>query len=239
MRLPGRERDLVAGFLAAEGILRHPDDLVGVEPCRDPRTGRPEPNIWNAALTEGVAFDPRTSRFGVVTAACGLCGTRTLEDLERRVPPPAALPPALPGGFLEQGFRRMRRTQEVFARTAGVHAAALVETAGAWLDLAEDVGRHNAVDKVLGARFLAGEYPLERPAFLLVSGRVAFEIVQKAALAGIPAVAGVGAPTSLAVEAAARWNLALFGLVRDGSANRYHGSLRLGGDQPPRCSASR
>ena len=220
MRMPGRERDLLAGFLASEGVLRRPEELLEAAPCVDPETGEAAVNVWNAALAPEVGFDPRERRFGPVTSSCGLCGARTLEELERKMPAP---PPAcsLEPSFLLGAFEHLRSGQEVFERTAGTHAAGLLREDGCWIDLAEDVGRHNAVDKVLGARLLAGEYPCGRPTVLLVSGRISFEIVQKAALARVCAVAGVSAPTSLAVDAARRFGLALYGLVRDGSANHY------------------
>lgn len=220
LRLPGREADLVAGFLAAERVIAHPEDLAGVAPCLDPETGEAAPNVWNAALAEGVSFDPRQRRFGIVSSACGLCGAQSIEDLERTVPP-LRRPPELGVAALAAAFRGLRASQPLFAATAGVHAAGLLPPGLELADVAEDVGRHNAVDKVLGARLRAGDYPLAQDASLLVSGRVAFEIVQKAALAGIGAVAGVGAPTSLAVAAAQRFGMALYGLVREESANRY------------------
>lgn len=227
LRLPGREADLVAGFLAGERVISRPEDLLGVEPCLDPETGRPEPNVWNAALAEGVAFDPRRRRFGYVSSSCGLCGVTALGELQRQVPPLPAGPAEISAAFLTRAFERLHREQPVFRRTSGTHAAALVRPGGDWLDTAEDVGRHNAVDKVLGARLRGDDYPLLQPCVLLVSGRVAFEIVQKAALAGVAAVAGVGVPTHLALDAAAAFGQSLFGLVRDGGATAYAGPTRL------------
>lgn len=218
LRTPGRDADLVAGFLAAERVIAHPEDLSGLAPCAPVAASAPG-NAWNAALAEGVAFDPRERRFGVISGACGLCGVETLAELERAAAPIPPMP-ALGLAELQAGMEAMRAAQSLFSRTGGTHAAAL------WgeqrlLDCAEDVGRHNAVDKVLGARLRAGEYPLRRPLLLLVSGRIAFEIVQKAALAGVSAVAGVGAPSSFAVDTARHVGLALYGLVRPRSANRY------------------
>lgn len=221
MRMPGREADLVAGFLAAEQVLRHPEDLLAVEACPDPVSGAPAPNVWNAALSPGVAFDPRVRRFATVPSSCGLCGTRTLEDLEREVPVRPERPAELAPGFLAQAMAGLSRRQPVFERTAGVHAAGLLGLDGTWLDAAEDVGRHNAVDKLLGAALLAGDYPLERPAWLLVSGRVSYEIVLKAALAGIGGLAGAGMPTSMAVEAARACGLRLHAFVREDGGLRY------------------
>ncbi|MFQ5748610.1 MAG: formate dehydrogenase accessory sulfurtransferase FdhD [Planctomycetota bacterium] len=227
MRLPGRERDLVAGFLGSEGVLRDSGDLGPIEPCLDLESGRPSPNVWNAGLADGVAFDPRERRFGVISSSCGLCGTRTLEDLEKVLHALPRVPAALPAGFFQDSFQRLEEDQEVFRRTAGVHAAALFHPQGACLDVAEDVGRHNAVDKVLGARLREGRYPSPEPAVLLVSGRISFEIVQKAALGGVGVVAGVSAPTSLAIEGAGRFGMTLFGLARGDRVNRYAGRVKL------------
>lgn len=221
MRMPGRERDLVAGFLAAERILTAGADLAGIEPCADPQTRKPEPNIWNVGLADGVAFDPRARRWGTVSTSCGLCGAQTLEDLQKETPELVMPSRQYSAAMVWQGFRELRRRQVVFEHTAGVHAAALMAESGSLLDVAEDVGRHNAVDKVLGACLRADNYPLEDAAMLLVSGRISFEIVQKAALAGISSIAGVSAPTSLAIEAAERFNQYLFGFAREASLNQY------------------
>lgn len=226
MRTPGRERDLIAGFLAAEGLLHGAQDLVGIEPCRDPSTGEEEPNLWNVACAEGVAFDPRNLRQTPVTSSCGLCGARSLEDLQREMPARSTqLPRGLRLASLIAAFETLRQEQSLFEATAGSHGAALWDPlSGELLDSAEDVGRHNAVDKLLGARLRADDYPVERALGLLVSGRISFELVQKAALAGLSLVAGVGMPTSLALEAAQATGLALCGWVRDGGANVYVGA---------------
>lgn len=231
MRTPGRDRDLVAGFLAAEGVLRDAEDLAGVEPCLDPETGGPAANVWNAVLAPGVPFDPRERRFAPVGSACGLCGARTLDALIRELPPLPAPPATLALADLTAAFEALHQRQALFAATAGSHGAALWTPAAGLLDVAEDVGRHNAVDKLLGSRLLAGGYPVAPeeadPPLLLVSGRISFELTQKAALAGVPLLAGVGMPTSLAVEAAQRCGQALLGWVRDGGASVYAGATRL------------
>lgn len=225
LRTPGRERDLIAGFLAAERVIRGPEDLLEVEPCLDRENGRAAPHVWNAALAEGVAFDPRAARALMVGSACGLCGIRVLEDLRAGLPRAIASPPPTSVAAMRSAFAALRARQSLFARTAGAHGAALALAAEAGVlalaDVAEDVGRHNAVDKLLGAALRAGRYPLETPAWLLVSGRISYEIVQKAALAGVGGVAGVGMPTSLAVSAARACGLSLHGFVRDGGGLRY------------------
>ncbi len=219
MRTPGRERDLIAGFLASEGVLERPEDLLAVEPCRDP-SGRPEPNVWMVSVADSVVLEDGQRRAGYVGSSCGLCGARTLDALDRALPPIVPWSP-LAAPLLLEGFVRLRDRQDLFRHTAGAHGAGLLAPDGSLADVAEDVGRHNAVDKVLGARLREGRYPLEDPFILLVSGRLSFEIVQKAALGGVGAVAGVGAPTSLAVEAAERFGIRLSGWVRDGGASAY------------------
>jgi len=227
LRLPGREEDLIAGFLAAEGILREAEDLAGIAACPEAGSGRPATNVWNAVLRAGLSWKAeRRTAEGPLAASCGLCGVRSLEDLEPRLPPraPAPAPGELAAG-LGAWLGEMEAQQAVFQRTGGTHAAALLERDQAgewrWLDLAEDVGRHNAVDKVFGARLRGGRWPLRRPSLLLVSGRISFEIMQKAALAGVPAVAGISAPTSLAVAAARRYGQILLGMARAGRAALY------------------
>lgn len=229
MRTPGRERDLVAGFLAAEGLIDGKDCVTAIEACLHVDTGLPEPNIWNVALADGVAFDPRNLRQVVVSSSCGLCGARSLEDLQRDMPALASgLPKELALSSLLQGFQQLRERQSLFQATAGSHGVALWDPMSAQLlDVAEDVGRHNAVDKLLGAQLLADAYPAVKPLGLLVSGRISFELVQKAALAGIPLLAGVGMPTSLAVHAAKETGQVLLGWVRNAGANLYAGEMQL------------
>ena len=233
MRTPGRDRDLVAGFLAAEGVVRGGEDLAGVERCPDPETGQPAENVWNAVLAPGVRFDPRERRFAPVGSSCGLCGARTLDALARELPPLPPPPEAVALADLQAGFDALHERQALFAATAGSHGAALWTAADGVLDVAEDVGRHNAVDKLCGALLLADGYPVDpgevgagAPA-LLVSGRLSYELVQKAALAGLPLLAGVGMPSSLAVEAAERAGMSLLGWVRDGGASVYAGPTRV------------
>lgn len=226
LRSPGRERDLIAGFLASEGLLRGPDDLLAIEPCPPAAGAAPDDQAWNVALAEGVPFDPAKARSGLVGSSCGLCGTRLIEDLQRQLPRRAGPPPPQPTlSALQEAFAELRRRQPTFERTAGTHGAGLaaMDPGGGLrlLDAAEDVGRHNAADKLLGAQLRAGHWPLERPALLLVSGRISYEIVHKGALAGVAAVAGVGMPTSLAVRAARAAGLQLFGFVRDAGGLAY------------------
>lgn len=222
LRTPGQERELLAGFLASEGVLRDRDDLGAIDPCRNPETQRAEANIWNVGLAPGVAFEPAKRRWLPVGSTCGLCGARTLEELARELPKRldlAAIEPDLE--YFAQLDHEIRRAQATYQRTAGCHGAGLFDADARMHAFAEDVGRHNAVDKVLGSELLADRYPAEEPRLLFVTGRISFEIVQKAAMAGVSTVAGAGAPTSLAVEAARRAGVQLLGLVRPERANRY------------------
>jgi len=212
MRTPGHDADLAAGFCFTEGIVDDPDDLVRVEPCNLADYG----NIVDVIRTNTT---PVTRREFYLSSSCGLCGTQTLDRIARRIS-------NVPNDFnvsetvLTHLPHRMIEAQEVFARTGGLHAAALFTPAGHLRLLREDVGRHNAVDKVIGGLLLSGQVPCGS-AVLIVSGRASFELVQKAARAGISFLAAVGAPSSLAVEAAERFGMTLVGFLREGRFNVY------------------
>lgn len=224
MRTPGADRELAAGFLFAERVLKTQDDLGTIAWCTDLRATNPE-NVVNVTLT-GVSADALesalASRRQVVTnASCGVCGRVSIESLmvdcariEAPVRVPAEVVTAMPAA--------LRARQAVFTQTGGLHAAGLFAADGTLLDVAEDVGRHNAVDKVIGRLILREALPASAVA-LFVSGRTSFEIVQKAWLAGISCVASVSAPSSLAVELAASAGMTLIGFVRDAGFNVYAG----------------
>jgi FdhD protein len=228
MRTPGHDFELVAGFLVTEGIVDGWADLSELSYCRS-GAGPQLYNIVEARLRPGVTVDlARLSRNVFTSSSCGVCGKGSLEALDMsgcrplptegtiRLSPEilAALPAALQGG------------QRDFERTGGIHAAALADAEGRVDAVYEDVGRHNAVDKVLGEAFLARRLP--RPdRVLVVSGRTSFEILQKAVAAGVPAVVAVGAPTSLAIDLAQRFNLTLVGFTRGGGFNLYAGAERV------------
>jgi FdhD protein len=222
MRTPGRDRELAAGFLLAEDVIRGSHEAGLIAYCDDPDIAARE-NTLNVTVT-GEAVDRLVLRLGerrqvTMTSACGLCGRRTIESLRARVPTVdgrwsvrvdvvRALPAAL------------RRAQAVFDATGGLHAAGLFTLDGMLELAAEDVGRHNAVDKVVGRRLLEDRLPLDR-SMLVVSGRASFELVQKALLAGIPLVAAVSAPSSLAIELAEEAGVTLCGFVRGDAFNVY------------------
>ena len=227
MRTPGEDRELAAGFLLTEGVIRGREDLLDLLVCRElpqPRAG----NVIDALLAPGVAFDfARLTRHVFSGSGCGVCGKTVLDAVFQRIDPvpdkvrfaPAMLA-ALPA--------RIAAAQPGFAATGGLHASALAEADGSLACVREDVGRHNALDKVIGRALLDGRLPLGRNA-LLMSGRVSFELVQKAAAAGIPLIAGIGAPSSLAIECARRAGQTLIGFLRRDRMNIYSGAHRLQG----------
>lgn len=220
MRTPGDDEDLVTGLLVGEGLVVEPAELrrLAVE-----AGDADEADLARVEIDGAVDLDARVGRRVLAsTSACGLCGRMELTRLDRRAGPApdvrAEVLAALPG--------RLRAGQPVFDQTGGLHAAGLFALDGAPEVLREDVGRHNAVDKVVGAAWRAGRLPAT-DLLLAVSGRVAFEIVQKAAAAGVTAVIAVGAPSSLAVAAARVAGLVLAGFARDGRANIYAGEHRV------------
>jgi FdhD protein len=225
MRTPGRDRELVAGFLFAERVLRHPDDLGAIAHCTDPDGSQAE-NVINVLLTGESAAAARQALTGrravVASSACGVCGRRSIEDLAADCAPVPPLP-LLDPEVIVRLPRVLRDAQAVFEQTGGLHAAGLFRADGSVLDVREDVGRHNAVDKVIGRLILRDEWP-SRGAVLCVSGRTSFEIVQKAWVAALPCVVSVSAPSSLAIEVAAAAGITLIGFVRDDSYNVYTGA---------------
>ena len=228
MRTPGHDDELAVGFLYTEGIIRAREDVIAVAPCGlpDPETG--ETNTVRVDLAPHVTPDlKKMERHFYTTSSCGVCGKASLDALETGVTRP--LPReglTLTPDIVHRLPQTLRAAQEVFDRTGGLHASALYDAAGDLLALREDVGRHNALDKVIGAEFLADRLPLSER-ILLVSGRASFELVQKAVAAGIPVMAAVGAPSSLAVEMAERFGMTLLGFVRDGRFNIYAGEWRI------------
>jgi FdhD protein len=220
MRTPGNDAELAAGFLFTEGILRAPGQIAKITPGKR--------NVIHVELAseDGVDLE-RLERHFYLTSSCGVCGKASIEALETigcEIPPRER--PLIDPDVIHKLPETLRAKQQVFDRTGGLHAAALFDVDGTLRNVREDVGRHNAVDKLVGAAFLKGETPLNDH-LLLVSGRASFELVQKALMAGIPVLAAVGAPSSLAVELALRYGMTLMGFVRDRRFNVYSGSSRL------------
>jgi FdhD protein len=221
MRTPGHDRELVAGLLYSEGIVRHRDDLLALEGSRDPLDYDPD-NLVTVRLAPAAAARrgevEQARREVVTTSACGLCGRKHLDDVVARLPRVAPL--EMPFALLAELPGRLGAHQKLFRQTGGLHAAALFDGAGALLGLYEDIGRHNALDKLVGASLLAGELPWQGRV-VVTTARAGFELVQKTLMAGAGILIAVGATSSLAVEVARRGGLALYAFARNGRANFY------------------
>ena len=231
MRTPGDDLELAAGFLVGEAVIRSPADIAGIKLCDGTACGHGDHeglgNIADVTLAAGVTVAPSARRSFLTTSACGICGKTSIHDI--CVLPAAALagdPARFAPAVLAGLPGRLRDAQQVFSRTGGLHAAGLFNADGELIVVREDVGRHNAVDKVVGWALLDGRLPLAG-CILLVSGRASFELVQKAVLAGIPLLAAVSAPSSLAVDLAEEAGLTLVGFLRGPSMNVYTGAHRL------------
>jgi FdhD protein len=217
MRTPGNDFELAVGFCATEGILRSVADLDSVAYCLAGE-GEQEYNVVTVKLRHRVDLRGHERNF-VANASCGLCGKTTLAQVEQLCAPVGA-GPIVARSVVATLPDRLRAAQAVFDVTGGLHGTARFTVGGELIAVREDVGRHNALDKLIGHALLDGQLPL-RDDVLMVSGRVSFEIVQKAAMAGIPVICAVSAPSSLAVEAANRLGQTLVGFVRGGAANIY------------------
>lgn len=230
MRTPGHDEDLAAGLFFAEGVLEQREDLLALERPSDPRI-EPElrANALIATLSKAAfARAEGLQRSTVMGSACGVCGRTVIGRVLPEGTPRIQSTLRVDAELLYALPARLREQQSVFARTGGLHAAGLFDAQGRLLAAREDIGRHNAVDKLVGARWLAGELPL-RECVLMVSGRAGFEIVQKATFAGIPIMASVSAPSSLAVELAEAAGITLVGFLRERRFNVYaHGARVLG-----------
>ncbi len=228
MRTPGNDFELAAGFLYGEGILHGPDDVEQITYCLGPEKEKQEYNVVSVRLRPGVRFDPdRLLRHFYTTSSCGVCGKASLEALQiGSVPTLLSDRPSIAAEIVPQLADKLRQAQPVFEKTGGLHAAALFDNQGNLVSLREDVGRHNAVDKIVGERLLGNQFPLH-DYLMMVSGRAGFEIVQKALVAGIPLVVAVGAPSSLAVELAREFGMTLLGFARGDAFNIYAGAQRL------------
>jgi FdhD protein len=216
MRTPGADFELAVGFCVTEGIVTSPTEVASVAYCVE--GGEQRYNVVTVRLREPVSLDGRERNF-VANSSCGLCGKAALDQIEVQCRP-LADGPRIAGSTVLRLPDRLRDAQQVFEVTGGLHAAALFEPAGELVALREDVGRHNALDKIVGHAALERQLPLAQNV-VLVSGRVSFEIVQKAAVAGVPIVCAVSAPSSLAVQAATRLGQTVLGFVRPGRFNVY------------------
>jgi FdhD protein len=233
MRTPGDDVDLVHGLLLAEGVAVKKDDVLAARYCAGvDAEGRATYNVLDVTLAPGVAPPPASlARSGYTSSACGVCGAQTIDAvLGRRAwehQPPSAGSVTVAVDVLAALPDALRLRQQVFARTGGLHAAGLFTLDGETLCVREDVGRHNALDKVLGWALREGRLPLAE-AVVQVSGRASFELVQKALMGGVPVLAAVSAPSSLAVDLAQQGGLVLVGFSRGGRMNVYAGAERIG-----------
>jgi FdhD protein len=233
MRTPGDDVELATGFLVGEAVVRSAEDIAEIKICDGVSCGHGDHgdgelgNIADVRLAPGIAVPPGARRSFMTTSACGVCGKTSIEDISAAPHAPLAADTtrfdpavlaALPG--------RLREAQRVFSRTGGLHAAGLFSADGELIAVREDVGRHNAVDKIVGWALLNDKLPLAGRV-LLVSGRASFELAQKAVLAGIPLLAAVSAPSSLAADLAEEAGLTLVGFLRGPSMNVYTGASRL------------
>ena len=223
MRTPGHDSELAIGFLLTEGVIASAADLLEVNQC--PRTAGEEGNVVDILLRQPERVDfERLTRHVFSASSCGLCGKASIEAVQQRFPPLPELATITADRLLALPAQ-LEGSQSAFHRTGGLHAAALFNATGHLLVVREDVGRHNAVDKVLGWAARSSAAPGEQAIGLMVSGRISFEIVQKALAARLGVVAGISAPTSLAVEFARANRQVLAGFVREGRLNLYAGSL--------------
>lgn len=225
MRTPGSDFELAVGFLFTEGIIKLPYQIKEIKFCGKP--GKPQ-NTIKVDLLEDVSIElKKLERNFYTTSSCGVCGKSSLEALATGAKPIENSDlPKTKSETIHSLSETLRNNQSIFEQTGGLHAAGLFDPDGNLLDLKEDVGRHNAVDKLIGKQFLDDKIPLSDK-ILFLSGRVSFELIQKAVMAGIPIVCAVGAPSSLAVEAANELGVTLVGFVRDGRFNIYSGVERI------------
>ena len=226
MRTPGHDAELAAGFLLTEGVIRRAEDVLDLVPCCD-QPGAAAGNVLDVLLAPTVAFDvARLTRHVFSSSSCGVCGKATLDAVLQTFRPVVSdtrFDPVIIARLPEQ----LRAVQPGFAATGGLHACALFDPTGKILQVREDVGRHNALDKILGRALLDRQLPLTQTG-LLLSGRISFELVQKALAAHVPLIAGIGAPSSLAIDCAERGGQTLIGFLREDRFNIYAGARRLG-----------
>lgn len=234
MRTPGSDRELAAGFLLSEGVIASRDDVFEISVCPgvQDENGVAEPGVVDVLLSRPEAVDfGRLTRHVFTSSSCGLCGKAVVAEVLKAHPPldvKASERRELTPGLISALPESLRHAQAAFAATGGLHASAIFDATGRLVVLHEDVGRHNALDKVLGASWLSGRWPLDSD-ILVLSGRVSFELVQKALVARLPVIVAISAPSSLAVVTAEAAGITLCGFVRDGKMNIYTHPERLVG----------
>jgi FdhD protein len=226
MRTPGHDFELAVGFLFTEGIIHHFDQIESVKYCEDGGKQEQKENVVRVELKPEVVIEfEKLQRHFYTSSSCGVCGKTSVDAVKVNC---ATLADSLTiaSATFHSLPDKLRQAQQVFEYTGGLHASGLFDTSGNLVLLREDVGRHNALDKIIGALLFKNEMPLSKN-LLLVSGRASFELVQKAAVAGIPVLAAVGAPSSLAVQLATDVNMTLLGFVRNNRFNIYSGDQRI------------
>lgn len=227
MRTPGDDHSLAAGFLFTEGIVRSREQITRIRSCGIPAKANQAQNTVVVELAAGTEVDlKRLERNFYTTSSCGVCGKSSIEALHTGVQTVADSDIRVNRDLIQQLPSSLLAAQDIFQTTGGLHASVLFDLDGRVDVVAEDVGRHNALDKVIGMKFLSGATPLSE-SILMVSGRASFELVQKALMAGIPVLAAIGAPSSLAVELAAEFGMTLLGFVRADRFNVYAGGDRI------------
>ena len=228
MRTPGADFELAAGFLYGEGIVRSPEDILKISYCVDADLDAEQQyNIVNVKLRGSRDYDPKSlERHFYTTSACGVCGKASLEQLELRGCPMILSGPNVAAEVIYSLPEKLRKAQGLFEATGGLHAAALFDARGNLVALKEDVGRHNATDKLVGWALLEGRLPLSNH-IVMVSGRSSFEILQKCLAAEVPVVCAISAPSSLAVDVARRFGMTLVGFLRGKRFNVYTGHERI------------
>ncbi|MFV1994587.1 MAG: formate dehydrogenase accessory sulfurtransferase FdhD [Verrucomicrobiales bacterium] len=226
MRTPGHDEELVAGFLVTEGVVSRPEDIFEISLCPNLEAEN-EINLADVLLRKNTEFDLESlTRHVFSSSSCGICGKATIESVFQSFPPLENNESSLPAATLLELPGRLRAAQETFEETGGLHASALFNAGGELQLIREDVGRHNALDKIVGRSFLHSNLPLAA-SLLLLSGRISFELVQKALAAGIPVIAGISAPSSLAIDFARESNQTLVGFLREERMNIYTGPERI------------
>ncbi len=225
MRTPGNDEELAAGFLLAEGFIASAGELGEIRRVRDPK-GAAEPNAIDVILNvKAEGLRERLKRNFTISSSCGICGKTSIESITQRITPIASRAKIGAATILALGAK-LRQSQEVFSATGGLHACGLFDLEGRLLATREDIGRHNAVDKIVGWALANEMLPLAK-SLMMVSGRLSFDIVQKAAAAGIPILAAVSAPSSLAVDLAEEVGITLIGFLRDATFNVYTHRARV------------
>ncbi|MBL3658114.1 formate dehydrogenase accessory sulfurtransferase FdhD [Fulvivirga sediminis] len=228
MRTPGNDEELAVGFLFTEGIIRSAQDILSVKHCNRLESEEERGNVIRVELHPQVKFDPEAAqRNFYMTSSCGVCGKSSIESVQQSCEMINAVLNVTEKAIMDAPGQ-LREKQNVFEHTGGLHAAGLFSEAGKLIRLREDVGRHNALDKLIGSSLLDSSSASLRESFILVSGRASFELVQKAALAHVPMLLAVGAPSSLAVNLARQTNMTLIGFIKSSGFNIYHGEKRVG-----------